>query len=233
MLLYLHCFYFAMVEHMLFSSEYFFSYKLHIHFLWSVFSTGVFIAFVNQKYICDVWKYFLWFVFLLFFLQTFIIFILTKIPAFQDSFWIPFTIRKAFSTRRTIKTFKSSTPSVVFIFLYLDLWSTWNLFWYKEEGRDASFFFQLSLQCVPNAPFAPLRLQFHLPPGYLPDLPLLLTSLIPSSAPTLGSLLLASYCNCFPESCLLYPLLTPQPPEELSPMPIVTLPCTCANNLQI
>lgn len=43
------------------------SYKLHIHFLSSVFSTGVFIAFVNQKYICDVWKYFLWFVFLLFF----------------------------------------------------------------------------------------------------------------------------------------------------------------------
>lgn len=169
---------------------------------------------------------------LAFFLQTFIIFILTKIPAFQDSFWIPL-IRKAFSTQRTIKTLKSSTPSVVFIFLHLDLWSTWNLFWCKEEGRDASFFFQLSLQRVPNAPFAPLRLQFHLPPGYRPALPLLLTSLIPSSAPTLGSLLLASYCNCLPESCLLYPLLTPQPPEEISPMPIVTLPRTCANNLQI
>ena len=88
-------------------------------------------------------------------------------------------------------------------------------------------------QRVPNAPFAPLRLQFHLPPGYLTALPLLFTSLTPFSAPALGSLLLASYCNCFPESCLLYPLLTPQPPEELSPMPIVTLPRICANNLQI
>ena len=226
MLLYLHCFHFAMFEHMLLSSVYFFVYQFLICFLWSFFfSYGGIHCFCKSRTLC-VTIFFV--VYLLALSLKHIIFMLAKHQHPKIVFETPWTV--AHQASLSMEFFRQKYLSG------LPFTPPGGSSWPRRSNtrllRWQVYSLPLSHLGSPRKrertrhfpPAVPMVCASHLPPQVALH-PFRLPS-VPSSGPSLAPLLLTPFYSCFPDSCLLYLYSRYNLPgkREAFTIPIVTLP---------